>query len=625
MNAAVTADPVPIGTSETHYVAPVSTATYPIADASVRYFPEATVHNFATYKPEIDSVNNSNVNFIVPVYVPPYFSSSVTTSGGTVNGTENETVVSNSGTSVVSYATGNVIGLSYVPTVASSFQLTVAYTSNENTAIYTNNVSMPVQMQGLPSDSFTVTASSWDSSDQLIDYTLYINATSTTAYRMDGWNMYIKRNGDLDATYSSYGNLLLGAGLSQTTSLNPSYDDYTKLDVKFVATRSIYLASNETANQVEGAYVAGATSDIELAHIIILPETLPAPTADDIVVANLVHNTLNTSSQSGTLTVAPATNVAQITITDPASSTHTSSSPSASLELLIGLTSTSAALSYSVTYDYNQYLNNVLVKLNSAQVTVTFTTGTSTRNAPVLTAKTRLANGSFDLTYTSSNTGTLTGTTMTSIAYVKPANNAAVSLGVADGTGNVAVYQSSEVALYVTDTFNTDYVAATISKETANQDIQSPNSTNFILAANPKIDEQSIVVLKSSTQNRVRFSVSNNGAPVLHQVVLVVAQDSSDSENDAGFYALAIFTEVAGFVAGTVVSDTLNLGGISTIFTLTAISIIPGTTGMDTVTNFEFASSSSFATTNANVVLYVGNNTEGADSASFGNVPITGI
>ena len=426
--------------------------------------------------------------------------------------------------------------------------------------------------------------------------------------------------------------MLLGAGLSQTTSLSPSYDDYTKLDVdvKFVATRSIYLASNETANQVEG--VAGANSDIEIVNIVKLPETLPAPTATDITLANLVYNTLipTTTSQSGTLTVAPDANVAQITITAPApaSSTHRSSSPGASLELPIGLTATPTALSYSVTYDYNQYVDKVLVKLNSAPVTVTFTTGTSTRIAPVLTAKTRLSGGSFKLSYTSSNTGTLTGTTRTSIAYVKPASEVAVALSDAsvngaDGTGNVSVYQGL-VALFVTDTFNTDYVAATISKTTPAQDIQSPNSTDFILAANPKIDEESIVVLKSSTQNLVRFSVNNNGAPVLNQVVLAVAQDSSDSENDPGFYALCIFTSQNGFVAGTVVSDTLEGGhGIAPTHTLTATSITG--TGMGVVTNFEFASSSPFATTTAaNIVLYVKNNTEGADSASFANVQLTG-
>jgi hypothetical protein len=750
MNTAVTADPVPIGTSETHYVAPVSTATYPIADATLRYFPKADVHDFASYKPEIDSVSGSNVNFIVPVYVPPHFSSSVTTSGGTVNGTETETVISNSGTSVVSYLNGDVTGLSYAPTVASttttttttvltappsapgavirfgvpvfnegrysqpievdvpssgstlvlsygpgesinpetetalanyapgsgfsaqnphqtalsglhpstlnhvvlrpsdgqglthiysfttpaapttttttttilsSFQLTVAYTSNENTAIYTDNVSMTVQMQGLPSDSFTVTASSWDSLSQTFAYTLATTATSTTADRMDGWNMYIKRNGYPDTAYSSYGNLLLGAGLSQTTSLNPSYDDYTKLDVKFVATRSIYLASNETGNQVEGGGVAGATSDIEIVNIITLPNLLPAPTATDITLANIVYNTLlsPTVGQYGTLTVAPDANVAQITITAPApaSSTHRSSSPGASLELPIGLTATPTALSYSVTYDYNQYVDKVLVKLNSAPVTVTFTTGTSTRIAPVLTAKTRLSGGSFKLSYTSSNTGTLTGTTRTSIAYVKPASEVAVALSDAsvngaDGTGNVSVYQGL-VALFVTDTFNTDYVAATISKTTPAQDIQSPNSTDFILAANPKIDEESIVVVKNSTQSLVRFSVNNNGAPVIHQVVLVVAQDSSDSENDPGFYAVCIFTSQNGFVAGTVVSDTLG-----SAHTLKAISITG--TGMGVVTNFEFASSSPFASTAANVLVYVKNNTEGADSASFSNL-----
>jgi surface protein len=366
---------------------------------------------------------------------------------------------------------------------------------------------------------------------------------------------------------------------------------------------------------VEGGEVAGATSDIEIVNIVKLPETLPPPTSDDIVVANLVYNTLNTSSQSGTLTVAPGANVAQITITDPASSTtHTSSSPSASLALLIGLTSTSTPLTYSVTYDYNQYLNNALVKLQSASVTVTFTTSTSERPAPVLTAKTLLANDSFDLSYTSSNTGTLTGTTMTSIAYVKPANDVAVAL---DASGNVAVYQGSEVVLYVIDTFNTDYVAATTSKNTANQYIQSPNSANFILAANPKIDEDSIVVVKNSTQNLVKFSVNNNGAPVLNQVVLVVAQDSSDSENDPGFYALCIFTADNGFVAGTVVSDTLDLGGINTTYTLTATSID------NTGANFTFTSSVPFSTTPVNIVIYVKSNTEGADSASFGNIPLT--
>jgi hypothetical protein len=627
---------VPIGTSETYHVAPVSTATYPITDASVRYFPKADVHSFAdTYEPKIGSVDASgNVHFIVPVNVPPYFSSSVTTIGsGIVSGTAS--VVSNSDGNSNQYLNGNVTGLSYAPTTNGSFTINVAYTSNENTAIGTIGVvSQEVKMQGLPSNSFTVPASSWDGANQQIDYTLSITATENTSHRMDGWNVYTKLSSE--SSWTSHGSLLRSDGVTNCVDLSESsYPAYATIDVKFVATRSIYLFSSNTTDQRETVQ-PNSTTDEEIVRIITLPNTLPAPTATDITLANLVYNTLVTTSQSGTLTVSKITssnsaNIARITITGPNDSTDTVHTSNNTLPLSFGLTSTSTALSYSVTYDYNQYVNNVLApSVSSSGTVVTFTTSTSTRNAPEIDSKSYSeSNEEFTLRYTSVNSGTLSDSAeRTSIAYVKPYdavnNNAAVELSDAngnndaDGEGNVDASGNAgmKLVLYVVDSFVTSYSVTVDSNSSTSHDtdaqiIQSPNSADFILAANPKIDEDSIVV---NSNNTVKFSVNNNGAPVLHQVVLVVAQDSSDSENDSGFYALCIFTANDGFVAGTVVSDTLNLGGNNTTFTLTAISIDGA--GMDMVTNFEFASSSSFATTNANIVLYVKNNTEGADSCA---------
>ena len=647
--------PVPIGTSETHAVLKVETATYPIADASFRYFPLPDAHAFSTYKPIIDEVDsNGNVKFNVPVHVPPYFSSSVTTSGGTVNGPAS--IVSNSnGNSVDSYCDHDVTGLSYAPTaasptVASSFQLTVAYTCDENTAIDIDGVPMTVQMQGFPSGSFTIPASSWDRAEQQINYTLAITATSTTAHRMDGWNMYTRIYGGSDDWIASALGNLLKDDLSQTVAqtvaqtvdfgdLEVAYPDYTRIEFKFVATRSLYLDSSETSNQQEGGEaVTGSASDIQTMSIIKLPAELPAPTANDIVVANIVYNkTSTTPNQSGTLTVSSnSANIAQIKITDPDGSDHYSSSSNNAVS--IALPDDPTPFTYTAAFQYDQYVNNVLKsqtqKESSSSVTVTFTTGTSERPAPVITQKTRSEDGSFDLSYTSSNSGTPSGD-IASVAYVKHASAVAVNLGTANGTGNVAHHQSSEVVLYVIDTFNTDYSVTAgeivTPKETDDQDIQSPNSLNFYLAANPKIDEESIVVLQNSTQSVVRFSVNNNGAPMLHQVVLAVAQDSTDSEldpvigvdpdpsytqPDPGYYALCIFEFPTGFVVNNVaVPDTLGSD-----HTLKAISIAGE--GMGKFTRFEFASSTLFASTAANTMAYVKNNVEGADSASFSNLPL---
>ena len=647
MNAAVTADPVPIGTSETYDVAPVSTAIYPVTDASVRYFPKADVHSFADpYEPKIGSVDASgNVHFIVPVNVPPYFSSSVTTttSGGTVNGPAS--IVSNSDGNSNQYSNGDVSGLSYAPTTNGSFQLSVKYTSNENTAIETIGVvSQAVKMQGLPSSSFTVPASSWDRANQQIDYTLSITATENTSHRMDGWNVYTKLSTADSNSWISHGSLLRTTDeLTNYVDLsNSNYAAYATIDVKFVATRSIYLFSSNTSDQRETVQ-PNNTKYEQIVHIITLPETLPAPTADDITLENIVYNTLipTTTAQNGALTVSKITssnsaNIARITITGPNDSTVTVHTFNSTLPLSIALTSTSTELTYSVTYDYNQYVDNVLAPSESSSGTVvTFTTSTSTRNAPVIDSKSYSeSNEEFTLRYTSVNNGTLSDSAeITSIAYVKPYdavnNNAAVELSDAngndaDGEGNVDASGNAgmRLVLYVVDSFVTSYSVSnsSTSHDTDAQIIQSPNSDSFLLAANPKIDEDSIVV--NSYNNKVKFSVFNNGSYPLHMAVLTMGQDSSNHENDLGFYLMCIFTPENGFTRDNLnvaVPDELGLDGSS--HTLKATSI--DNTGMAMVTKFEFTSSVPFSTTPANVLVYVKSNTEGADSASFGNVQLT--
>jgi hypothetical protein len=121
---------------------------YPFGSASVRFLPAPADHDFDTYKPlsQLSGLADSidQINFTVPVNVPRYFRSSVTTSGGTVTGTA--TIVGDDFSSV----DNGVAGLSYAPTDNASFELTVSYKYSENNAVTTAPQSMTVQMQGFP-------------------------------------------------------------------------------------------------------------------------------------------------------------------------------------------------------------------------------------------------------------------------------------------------------------------------------------------------------------------------------------------------------------------------------------------------------------------------------------------
>jgi hypothetical protein len=195
MNAAVTADPVPIGTSETYDVPIQANYSYPIADASFRYFPKAPVHDFVTDVPFITAINNEYVaNFSVPVSVPPYFKAVVTTDPSG-NDFGSAAPYDYNGTLPNVDNNHDVTGLKYpISFDGATFELSVKYVYTENPNIETAVTDKTIQQQGLLpiTDPSANVVNSWqlDSSngDGLVvsfSKTAQFMGNSTASYNLD--------------------------------------------------------------------------------------------------------------------------------------------------------------------------------------------------------------------------------------------------------------------------------------------------------------------------------------------------------------------------------------------------------------------------------------------------------
>ena len=249
---------------------------------------------------------------------------------------------------------------------------------------------------------------------------------------------------------------------------------------------------------------------------------------------------------------------------------------------------------------------------------VSFTTSTSSRDAPEITSKQFVSPSIFTVNYTSSSV-TSGPATISSTVYVLNPDNliAAESLGPNDGSVNLINYYGANVDLYISDEFTSVYSVGTdtglISTQTINSD-----PVNFNVAYNPSINQASIVA--NAATNTVTFSVNNNGSPNLNTAMIVLAQDSSQNENDPGMYSLNLFTNAAGFALNlTETSELTNeMGGVNgNTLTVTAIQNVP-VTGL--VTYFSLSSQTAFmANTPMNLVFYVANSVEGSDSCAVAN------
>jgi hypothetical protein len=139
----------------------------------------------------------------------------------------------------------------------------------------------------------------------------------------------------------------------------------------------------------------------------------------------------------------------------------------------------------------------------------------------------------------------------------------------------------------------------------------------FDLAANPQIDEPSIVV--DGTNNVITVNVNNMGDTVLNTAVLVVSQDSTINEGDKGYYGVAYFDNQAGLQSGA--TNKITITGQTQ--TLTTLAITETNTGMSKVTKLTFSSINLANTNPVNVSLFVGNSVEGSDSCAVANKAIS--
>jgi hypothetical protein len=604
-----------------------------------RYHPKPVAHNFANDKPICTSAGDS-IAFDVPLTIYPFFKAVVTTSdGGSIADITNPNAYDASWNKSVA-RTGT--GLSYTPLADASFNLLVQYVSIEKSSIYSVQQSMPVQRQGFPSNSFSITSNScmWDYPNQKIQYALDISANLVTAYRMDGWNMYTSTtdasgnllkdasgnllrdaSGNLvrDASGNVYTlqqyNKLISGGLTQNVTLNNvnDYPDYKNIAVTFVATRSLYLDQANFDKQVET--IGAGLGDTKQAPVTKLPAVLPLIDSSDITLANTVYNVITGGTQYGTLSATydyPA-NGLQIIDTNVTPNVETNA-VSYSIELPTNNSQLTAfSRSYQIKAKYYSVDNPNDVY--SLPVTVTFKTSTSDRNNPVIDTKDSSGN-TFIVTYTSGNSGTrIDGyTTMSSRVYAKveDSNTAAVDISADSGIVDLAQFKGNNVNMYIQDKFTTTFTVepGAFTKDIY-QTIDSPSAT-FILAANPQIDEASIVV--DGTNKVITVNVNNMGTPQLDNVVLAVSQDSTSNENDAGYYALAYFVKATpGFVnilSGSTVGPSLSVSD-------------NGGTGMGKVTTLTFSSINLTNTNPVNVVLFVGNTVEGSDSCAVANKAIS--
>jgi hypothetical protein len=186
-----------------------------------------------------------------------------------------------------------------------------------------------------------------------------------------------------------------------------------------------------------------------------------------------------------------------------------------------------------------------------------------------------------------------------SVTYIDPRSNA--------GSLNLSNFKGKLIKLFIRNAFSTTYTFGA-ETGTVTQDVDR-SGVEFYVAANPAIVESSFEV--KSDSNTITFNCRNNGAPYLNNVFLMVAQDSTNDENDQGRFAVAMFAQGGGFASNVPVSNSLS-GAPAHNLTITATT----GSGYDTVTSFKFQAASDISVATANIVVYVSNVLEGADSGA---------
>lgn len=611
-------------TSNVHQVAKPTGYTYPFT-ASIRYLPKPEDHDFTTDKPFIqiaETESFNNISFNVPVSAPRFFRSVVTTGGaGTVSGTA--TTVGNNDAAY----SGNVTGLSYVPTADQTFALTVAYKYSENNAVTTTQQSMTVQMQGFPiptDKGFTITSASWNRNTQKLDYVINVSATATSAARVDGWNLYTKLASEDDSEYVNHGNVLKSAGLTQSLALSyPDYPEYSVINVRVVATRSKYLSSTETTAQNETNTDDIDDAGIQTTQITILPTELPKPTQNDITLSKPIYDTNVGGIQFAEVSVGKGSNVHSIKLIDvnnTADETIKTTNPSV---FQIQISDTEMTKQFQVSYGYQSYSSSGSSIWFSDSTILEFITGVNNSTAPLILSKEFVSATEFGIAYTGGSTAGSSNSSDISLAStIIGGSNDETNFGPNDGIINVSLYKDTNMKVRVKNTFSSSYMVDTVSKP-VEQTINGPESAVFRVAANPSIVSSSIVV--RPTLNTITFDVRNNGDPYMDTALVIFAQDPSSNDGDKGTFGMALFQNSAGFQVGVSQTNVFRGGlvnGVPTTAAHTLTAAITGT-GYDKVTTFTFQSATVLTTTHANVVLYVANAIEGSDSLVKADIETT--
>ena len=397
---------------------------------------------------------------------------------------------------------------------------------------------------------------------------------------------------------------------NQPVSLNSTYADYKNIDIKFVATRSLYLSENEFSNQVET--IGAGVRDTKQTPVTKLPAVLPRINSADITLENMVYNVI-TGGGTGKLSANFPSNAVGLQITD-----KSDTSPDGIIDNQpvrnIALTNSVVERKYEIKAKYYSVDTPTVQYVYSLPVTVTFKTSTSNRPVPVI--KSKSYSNKFTVTYDSANSGDWlnSNTALLSNVYVKKTglNDSDTLVGSNNGSVDISVFNGDNVDMYVQDEFTTTYTVDNSSKLSVVQLVKSP-SVAFVLAANPQIVEGSIVVTNTS----IRVDVNNMGTPVLHNAMLVVSQDSTTNENDQGYYALTYFNNPTGFLSSIVEMNTLIINGANA--QQPNLSITETGTGMNKVTRLTFSPIALVNANPVNLVLLVRNKTEGSDSCAVAN------
>jgi hypothetical protein len=409
---------------------------------------------------------------------------------------------------------------------------------------------------------------------------------------------------------------LLSNGLTQNVT-NVNYPDYKNIAVTFVATRSLYLNPANFDKQVE---TIGAGLDTKQALVTKLPAVLPLVDASGVTLVNTVYNFNVTDTQSATLTATRPSNAIGLQIQNAPTTTPTVDNSGNVVDIscnipLPTLEDRLTKLSYDIRARYYSVDTPTVQFVYSNAVTVSFIPSISNRAVPVIKSK-DISGNEFNVRYDSINSGTWRSPNaiLSNVYAGIEGLNAYTHVGADDQSINLEQFKGNIVTIYVQDKFTTQYkVDKTAATGTANdftnkdsiQIVNSSPSATFVLAANPQIVENSVVV--NGTNKVITVNVNNMGTPLLDNVLLVVSQDSTNNENDPGYYALAYFVKATtGFVN--------KLSGSELSLSVSDNEV----TGMGKVTTLTFSSINLTLKNNnpVNVVLFVGNIVEGSDSCA---------